>query len=74
MTECDLPFLSMPTDVVVARMEQVRILVGDLRSPELHEDERDLLTRAVEVLLESCDMRQFVTPHSSTTSNPSTLN
>jgi len=40
-----------PPDIIVARMEQVRIISRDMVSPE---DRQQVLKRAAEILLSSC--------------------
>jgi len=40
-----------PPDIIVARMEQVRLISRDMVSPE---DRQQVLKRAAEILLSSC--------------------
>jgi hypothetical protein len=53
MTDDDVsPNITLfPPDIIVARMEQVRIISRDMVSPE---DRQQVLKRAAEILLSSC--------------------
>jgi len=53
MTDDDVPpnITLFPPDIIVARMEQVRLISRDMVSPE---DRQQVLKRAAEILLSSC--------------------
>ena len=53
MTDDDVsPNITLfPPDIIVARMEQVRLISRDMVSPE---DRQQVLKRAAEILLSSC--------------------
>jgi hypothetical protein len=47
--------ITPPVDVVVARMEQVRLISKEI-TPGITEERYDLLRKAAFVLLDSCDL------------------
>ena len=49
-----VPAIHISPDVLVGRMEQVRLLISDLSKPDSTEEQREMLTRAINLLFHSC--------------------
>jgi|TARA_R110000803_G_scaffold107008_4_gene175165 hypothetical protein len=49
-------FIMFPPDILVQRMEQVRLLAEDMKKPDFDKTTYMLLTRAVNILLDSCEL------------------
>jgi hypothetical protein len=49
----------MPPDILVGRMEQVRLLVQDMGRENIQNAETDYLKQAVKLLLDSCDLTRY---------------